>query len=238
MSFNQTRFYTIRTAIMDKKKCSNSVIFSSMEINNYVSFFFSSRRRHTRYWRDWSSDVCSSDLGGTPRRGRHDCGADPEDRGDHVPPPRRPGGVRLLRALPVRPGDKDPHLLLSRRRREAPARAARQGQLLGGGLRLLPLRGWHPPLLPLQRPEGYQPGALQEGHLHPALGRRARGHLRPARPRGSPRPRGVHPRPQPPLGVRPAAISALRQLPLLAGDGRSEERRVGKKCRSRWSPYH
>src|SRR3712207_516312 len=25
-------------------------------------FFFSSRRRHTIYWRDWSSDVCSSDL--------------------------------------------------------------------------------------------------------------------------------------------------------------------------------
>src|SRR3712207_6531779 len=33
-------------------------------------FFFSSRRRHTRYWRDWSSDVCSSDLRRTtvPRR--------------------------------------------------------------------------------------------------------------------------------------------------------------------------
>src|SRR5258707_1554924 len=27
-----------------------------------ASVFFSSRRRHTRYWRDWSSDVCSSDL--------------------------------------------------------------------------------------------------------------------------------------------------------------------------------
>src|SRR3712207_1104102 len=27
-----------------------------------LCFFFSSRRRHTRYWRDWSSDVCSSDL--------------------------------------------------------------------------------------------------------------------------------------------------------------------------------
>src|SRR5437879_9462364 len=27
-------------------------------------FFFSSRRRHTRYIGDWSSDVCSSDLGG------------------------------------------------------------------------------------------------------------------------------------------------------------------------------
>src|SRR3712207_7520337 len=30
-------------------------------------FFFSSRRRHTRYWRDWSSDVCSSDLRGALR---------------------------------------------------------------------------------------------------------------------------------------------------------------------------
>src|SRR3989442_8188416 len=27
-----------------------------------VYFFFSSRRRHTRCGRDWSSDVCSSDL--------------------------------------------------------------------------------------------------------------------------------------------------------------------------------
>src|SRR5690606_40393980 len=27
-----------------------------------VFFFFSSRRRHTRFSRDWSSDVCSSDL--------------------------------------------------------------------------------------------------------------------------------------------------------------------------------
>src|SRR5688572_15319253 len=29
-------------------------------------FFFSSRRRHTRFDCDWSSDVCSSDLGYTP----------------------------------------------------------------------------------------------------------------------------------------------------------------------------
>src|SRR5215469_899605 len=29
-------------------------------------FFFSSRRRHTRSLRDWSSDVCSSDLSGWP----------------------------------------------------------------------------------------------------------------------------------------------------------------------------
>src|SRR3712207_3328574 len=31
---------------------------------SHILFFcLSSRRRHTRYWRDWSSDVCSSDLG-------------------------------------------------------------------------------------------------------------------------------------------------------------------------------
>src|SRR5947209_16990355 len=36
------------------------VIFSPP--SHVQSFFFSSRRRHTRYWRDWSSDVCSSDL--------------------------------------------------------------------------------------------------------------------------------------------------------------------------------
>src|SRR5439155_17674688 len=29
-------------------------------------FFFSSRRRHTRWPRDWSSDVCSSDLRSSP----------------------------------------------------------------------------------------------------------------------------------------------------------------------------
>ena len=29
---------------------------------DFFFFFFSSRRRHTRWPRDWSSDVCSSDL--------------------------------------------------------------------------------------------------------------------------------------------------------------------------------
>src|SRR5690348_18080359 len=28
----------------------------------FLAFFFSSRRRHTRWTGDWSSDVCSSDL--------------------------------------------------------------------------------------------------------------------------------------------------------------------------------
>src|SRR5256886_10087118 len=36
-----------------KKKCERSCV---------SHFFFSSRRRHTRFDCDWSSDVCSSDL--------------------------------------------------------------------------------------------------------------------------------------------------------------------------------
>src|SRR5579863_5019058 len=36
------------------------IIISSLHTNNV--FFFSSRRRHTRWTGDWSSDVCSSDL--------------------------------------------------------------------------------------------------------------------------------------------------------------------------------
>src|SRR3712207_6723371 len=35
-------------------------------------WFFSSRRRHTRYWRDWSSYVCSSDLELVRARLQHD----------------------------------------------------------------------------------------------------------------------------------------------------------------------
>src|SRR5687768_10689200 len=37
--------------------------FSSFSFFFFLFFFFSSRRRHTRCSRDWSSDVCSSDLG-------------------------------------------------------------------------------------------------------------------------------------------------------------------------------
>src|SRR5690606_40276263 len=36
----------------------------------FFYFFFSSRRRHTRFSRDWSSDVCSSDLSNVNFTGR------------------------------------------------------------------------------------------------------------------------------------------------------------------------
>src|SRR5258707_9832720 len=42
--------------------CSKWLTIFSRFCYSYIFFFFSSRRRHTRYWRDWSSDVCSSDL--------------------------------------------------------------------------------------------------------------------------------------------------------------------------------
>src|SRR6476620_5881307 len=42
------------------EQCLNLLCWEEVQL--VYCFFFSSRRRHTRYWRDWSSDVCSSDL--------------------------------------------------------------------------------------------------------------------------------------------------------------------------------
>src|SRR2546429_2413160 len=39
------------------------VLYHKIMAWSVLFFFFSSRRRHTRCSRDWSSDVCSSDLG-------------------------------------------------------------------------------------------------------------------------------------------------------------------------------
>src|SRR3712207_8107113 len=98
-----------------------------LNVFELMFFFFSSRRRHTRYWRDWSSDVCSSDL----RQPRH----------------RLPQPLRVLLRLD--------QLLLHR-----------------------------------------------------------------------------------PAGGRGAAPMTMLIVGAVVFVGRSEERRVGKECRSRWSPYH
>src|SRR5690606_39642518 len=61
-----------------------------------LAFFFSSRRRHTIFSRDWSSDVCSSDLVSTAGhpRGYHrrlccpaGCSPCPRPRGSPCSPP-------------------------------------------------------------------------------------------------------------------------------------------------------
>src|SRR2546430_15167237 len=68
-------------------------------------FFFSSRRRHTRFDCDWSSDVCSSDLfvhegfQAAGERNRHAHGV----RGDEGPAARDSGGGDPARADAGRP---------------------------------------------------------------------------------------------------------------------------------------
>src|SRR5689334_16196396 len=68
-------------------------------------FFFSSRRRHTMWNCDWSSDVCSSDLEPRPGAGRT------EDEGvvvDRRPAPGHGGTERrLLRAEKLRDGRRE-----------------------------------------------------------------------------------------------------------------------------------
>src|SRR3989475_8066841 len=65
------------------------------------AFFFSSRRRHTRFDCDWSSDVCSSDLAAPVRAGRGALAGRPDRDRRHVQ--REPGlaalGPRLKTAL-------------------------------------------------------------------------------------------------------------------------------------------
>src|SRR5215210_9204238 len=70
----------------------------------FIFFFFSSRRRHTRYIGDWSSDVCSSDLpleaAGTPPPGAaaRDAAELPAQASDRADRDRkRRAGVRIAR---------------------------------------------------------------------------------------------------------------------------------------------
>src|SRR5882757_8487059 len=102
-------------------------------------FFFSSRRRHTRYWRDWSSDVCSSDLtdavgAQVPGRGRGEPGGDLDVR------PGVPGAAqgavrqdpRLQRAF----ADAEVHrvvALVVADREHRVVRALEQAEFTGGG---------------------------------------------------------------------------------------------------------
>src|SRR5215469_7141064 len=47
----------------------NRAVATRDAVGTDAAFFFSSRRRHTRSLRDWSSDVCSSDLVVAPEPG-------------------------------------------------------------------------------------------------------------------------------------------------------------------------
>src|SRR2546430_8314620 len=56
-----TSFYRILMST-DKEIKSTISSVSYVHVVSCMFFFFSSRRRHTRFDCDWSSDVCSSDL--------------------------------------------------------------------------------------------------------------------------------------------------------------------------------
>src|SRR5256886_1491691 len=228
-------------------------------------FFFSSRRRHTRFDCDWSSDVCSSDL---LERVRDE----------------RVGGEQLPRQLA-------PALRPTRHaRQQAPpqlGQLVRQGQR-GGRLGLSHgVLEQGPQRVRRGRPPRRQPGQqLGAGHRRSNRSTMSRACAR-ARPifATSPAPAEAKCGRPPPLPPDPAAIAlaispaltpcctrssvtatctpacspfvnrteiARRWLernasitsPICSRSSRSEsairseERRVGKECRSRWSPYH
>src|SRR2546422_1077515 len=61
-------------SVVVQKRCMNALVATYLSGHEDVCssaflcfFFFSSRRRHTRCSRDWSSDVCSSDLYRLPK---------------------------------------------------------------------------------------------------------------------------------------------------------------------------
>src|SRR5690606_19618769 len=125
--------------------------------------FFSSRRRHTRFSRDWSSDVCSSDLG--PHRRDHGRQAHPGPRAA-VPPDRVERGGGRPRAGGRRgpdPGHRAHHRPHGRRdggadgRGRCRPRAARHGEGRRPGRR--PRRG-----------PGRAQGGWQDRHVGPPGG--------------------------------------------------------------------
>src|SRR6266542_862787 len=103
-------------------------------------FFFSSRRRHTRCYRDWSSDVCSSDLARAPRRSTRAALRGPRARcrgRARLREPRRrrrrfagfrrqdPRGSRTSRPATVRSPRPRPRSFPPRQVRRPPRRATR-----------------------------------------------------------------------------------------------------------------
>src|SRR6266511_5499868 len=101
--------------------------------------FFSGRRRHTSFSRDWSSDVCSSDLAGAgwSRRAARSAGpipVRPRRRGGCGPPSRRYRPGHAARA----PGRRSGPRQVRRCRRRPPRRAAAAAGRSGPALCTLP----------------------------------------------------------------------------------------------------
>src|SRR5256884_2905014 len=140
----------------------------------YLLFFFSSRRRHTRCSRDWSSDVCSSDLS---------------------------LGLPLFSNFCPEPSSEEEYLLLEANPVESvPLRHIGKNHLVSDLQTVPDFNRVHrtPPQLDIDA-HGFRSVThkLENSYRAVCL--------------------TIH---------RPSHVK------------RSEERRVGKECRSRWSPYH
>src|SRR2546426_6520457 len=220
-------------------------------------FFFSSRRRHTRLQGDWSSDVCSSDL----TRGRGErwvvatvglalLAAVLAIRHQQAPARLRQAVVAIPERLALAP-DPVAYDLFSRGRYEASRRSvASVGRAVAffsesirrdstfapawAGLAAVlhnatrwgsPVRGVSRESL-LTREISASDRALQldSTGVDAWLTRASASEDVDPTSRG-PALRAIH------------RALALDSLTAVAWD-RSEERRVGKECRSRWSPYH
>src|SRR5690606_9480633 len=113
----------------------------------FCLFFFSSRRRHTRFSRDWSSDVCSSDLGYNPHYPHTRVWrvvTDIRGYGTEKPPPVNPAGDCAGEGLEALETGQDPL-------QDVPTVEVPHGRLSGP-------QGWQ--LAPLVR------GEIGADHLH------------------------------------------------------------------------
>src|SRR6266487_3368288 len=79
----------LRRAIPKRQQGEDVLIQAHALTLRSFGFFFSSRRRHTRWTGDWSSDVCSSDLCPRANKSYSDCAGSR----------RSPSIARIARAL-------------------------------------------------------------------------------------------------------------------------------------------
>src|SRR5207248_4383247 len=99
--------------------------------------FFSSRRRHTRSYGDWSSDVCSSDLfSGCAKCSRPFARPAPAARVPPVPFPAaaflRSSGTNRARQTTARKETPGPHAFPQKSPRSEERRVGKEGKTEGG----------------------------------------------------------------------------------------------------------